>query len=162
MKAIVELLKSSGNIVSLNGDWGSGKTYSWYNPDNPDTTIRGRLEKCGKKTIYVSLFGKQSVSELKKEILNKSIEIKGGTFHFCMEMLLVFFLTAIIAIFALQIINNPADRQWVLFGSVLLAGFTVGNFYDHILKFFAQKTLRVLSIRIEKKVNYFYEVTTSD
>ena len=75
MKAIVELLKSSGNIISLNGDWGSGKTYSWYNADNPDTTIRGQLEKCGKKTIYVSLFGKQSVSELKKEILNKSIEI---------------------------------------------------------------------------------------
>ena len=24
------------------------------------------------------------------------------------------------------------------------------------------KTIRVLSIRIEKKVNYFYEVTTSD
>lgn len=26
----------------------------------------------------------------------------------------------------------------------------------------AYQTLRVLSIRIEKKVNYFYEVTTSD
>ena len=69
MNAIAELLTVPGTVVSLDGDWGSGKTYSWDNKDKPESTIRGHLEKAGKKTIYVSLFGKKSVSELKKEIL---------------------------------------------------------------------------------------------
>lgn len=33
---------------------------------------------------------------------------------------------------------------------------------DYILYLNANNPIRVLSIRIEKKVNYFYEVTTSD
>lgn len=33
---------------------------------------------------------------------------------------------------------------------------------DYLLHFSDNNPIRVLSIRIEKKVNYFYEVTTSD
>ena len=35
------------------------------------------------------------------------------------------------------------------------------NMNDNV-KFLCERSIRVLSIRIEKKVNYFYEVTTSD
>lgn len=141
MNVIAELLKVPGKVVSLEGDWGSGKTYSWYNTDKPEETISSQLEKDNRKPIYVSLFGKQSVSQLKKEILNKTIATKGCVFHFFMIAILLFFLTALMAIFAFQIISNPEVRSWVLLISVLVAGFTVGNFYEHILKFFAQKTI---------------------
>ena len=36
------------------------------------------------------------------------------------------------------------------------------NVCDDLEQFGDYETIRVLSIRIEKKVNYFYEVTTSD
>ncbi len=139
MNAIAELLTVPGTVVSLDGDWGSGKTYSWDNKDKPESTIRGQLEKNGKKTIYVSLFGKKSVSELKKEILNLSINAKGRFFHFTLITVLIFFLSIIMAIFAFQISSN--HRTSVLIISIVLAGIIVGKFYEHILKFFAQKTL---------------------
>lgn len=139
MNAIAELLTVPGTVVSLDGDWGSGKTYSWDNKDKPESTIRGQLEKAGKKTIYVSLFGKKSVSELKKEILNLSINTKGRLFHFTLITVLIFFLSIIMAIFAFQISSN--HRTSVLIISIVLAGIIVGKFYEHILKFFAQKTL---------------------
>lgn len=139
MNAIAELLTVPGTVVSLDGDWGSGKTYSWDNKDKPESTIRGQLEKAGKKTIYVSLFGKKSVSELKKEILNLSINTKGRLFHFTLITVLIFFLSIIMAIFAFQISSN--HRTSVLIISIVLAGIIVGKFYEHILKFFAQKAL---------------------
>lgn len=139
MNAIAELLTVPGTVVSLDGDWGSGKTYSWDNKDKPESTIRGQLEKAGKKTIYVSLFGKKSVSELKKEILNLSINAKGRLFRFTLITVLIFFLSIIMAIFAFQISSN--HRTSVLIISIVLAGIIVGKFYEHILKFFAQKTL---------------------
>ncbi|HBP26829.1 MAG TPA: hypothetical protein DD611_02505 [Alphaproteobacteria bacterium] len=139
MNAIAELLTVPGTVVSLDGDWGSGKTYSWDNKDKPESTIRGQLEKNGKKTIYVSLFGKKSVSQLKKEILNLSINAKGCLFHFTLITVLIFFLSIIMAIFAFQISSN--HRTSVLIISIVLSGIIVGKFYEHILKFFAQKTL---------------------
>ncbi len=140
MNAIAELLKVPGTVVSLKGDWGSGKTYSWYNKDNPELTIHGQLEKSGKKTIYVSLFGKKSVLELKKELLNLSINTKSVLFHFTLMTGLIFFLAIIMAIFAFQI-TSPTAKTLVLAISIVIAGIIVGKFYEHILKFFAQKAL---------------------
>ena len=66
--------------VMLNGEWGSGKTYFWNNK------LRSRLESIkvnGKnyKTIYMSLYGINSLEEISKKIfivmnpnLNKSIK----------------------------------------------------------------------------------------
>ncbi|MEG0872432.1 MAG: P-loop NTPase fold protein [Clostridia bacterium] len=53
--------------VMLNGEWGSGKTYFWNNK------LRSRLEAIkvnGKKykTIYMSLYGINSLEEISKKI----------------------------------------------------------------------------------------------
>lgn len=53
--------------IMLNGEWGSGKTYFWNNK------LRGRLESIkvdGKnyKTIYMSLYGINSLEEISKKI----------------------------------------------------------------------------------------------
>ena len=53
--------------VMINGEWGSGKTYFWNNK------LRSRLESLkvnGKnyKTIYMSLYGINSLEEISKKI----------------------------------------------------------------------------------------------
>ena len=53
--------------VMINGEWGSGKTYFW------DNKLRSRLESItvnGKKykTIYMSLYGINSLEEISKKI----------------------------------------------------------------------------------------------
>ena len=54
--------------------------------------------------------------------------------------------------------NKTIDQQ-----KKVILGFSIGCAIGlFILAFIFIEPLRVLSIRIEKKVNYFYEVTTSD
>ena len=48
--------------VLLNGMWGSGKTYFWEN------VLKEKIEKTGKKTIYVSLYGINSIDDINKRI----------------------------------------------------------------------------------------------
>ncbi|MED1115189.1 P-loop NTPase fold protein [Bacillus paramycoides] len=48
--------------ILLNGGWGSGKTYFWENE------LKEKIEKTGKKTIYVSLYGINSLDEINKRI----------------------------------------------------------------------------------------------
>ncbi|PEP73929.1 hypothetical protein CN581_28980 [Bacillus toyonensis] len=48
--------------VLLNGRWGSGKTYFWEN------VLKEKIERTGKKTIYVSLYGINSIDEINKRI----------------------------------------------------------------------------------------------
>lgn len=50
-----------GTVIFLNGPWGSGKTYFWKK------TVHPTLQT--KKCIYVSLFGVQSVNDLKHKLL---------------------------------------------------------------------------------------------
>lgn len=47
--------------VTINGAWGTGKTYFW------DKFSKDKLE--GKKIAYVSLFGKDSLQDIRKEII---------------------------------------------------------------------------------------------
>lgn len=60
--------KDKGNMIFLNGSWGSGKTYRW------DNLISNRIKKRNK--IYVSLFGMKDIDELKREIFNQYINQK--------------------------------------------------------------------------------------
>ncbi|MGI8277379.1 KAP family NTPase [Bacillus mycoides] len=48
--------------ILLNGRWGSGKTYFW------EYVLKEKIEATGKKTIYVSLYGINSIDEISKRI----------------------------------------------------------------------------------------------
>jgi hypothetical protein len=58
-------LATEGTIVFLNGPWGSGKTYFWKN------SLQPLFDKNG--CLYVSLFGVQSVANLKEKLLSAII-----------------------------------------------------------------------------------------
>ena len=64
---------------------------------------------------------------------------------------------------------NQTAALFFQIGEPLAAGFfeepdasTAKKFCRAYRRYFENCPVRVLSIRIEKKVNYFYEVTTSD
>ena len=53
--------------IMLNGKWGSGKTYFWNN------NLRDKIEKISNgekkyKTIYISLYGVNSLEEISKKL----------------------------------------------------------------------------------------------
>ena len=65
IKKIKEYLnedKKVGNVILLDGSWGSGKTYTW------NEKIKNNLKK---KPIYVSLFGMKSLSSLKAALYDQ-------------------------------------------------------------------------------------------
>ena len=74
MKELIESIEEyirkpyTDYAVMINGEWGSGKTHFWNNK------LRKRLEviknKAGKayKTIYISLYGINSIEEISKKI----------------------------------------------------------------------------------------------
>lgn len=53
---------SNGKVIMLSGAWGSGKTHFWKNKIEP------KLDK----SIYISLYGKKSISDIENEVLSKS------------------------------------------------------------------------------------------
>lgn len=53
---------SNGKVIMLSGAWGSGKTHFWKNEIEP------KLDK----SIYISLYGKKSISDIENEVLSKS------------------------------------------------------------------------------------------
>ena len=60
--------------IMINGEWGSGKTYFWNNK------LRSRLESItvnGKKykTIYMSLYGINSLEEISKKIFIETTQL---------------------------------------------------------------------------------------
>lgn len=73
---IVEiLLDSDGDnkgITLLGGAWGAGKTYLW------EHELKRNLEQSGFPVIYVSLFGIQSISEIKNIIVTEYSMKKAG------------------------------------------------------------------------------------
>jgi len=59
-KRLEEILKRKvGTCIVLDGEWGVGKTTFWKNFSN---------EKFKENSVYVSLFGKESIQEIKQEI----------------------------------------------------------------------------------------------
>lgn len=61
---IISLSKEKQNFVAtISGDWGKGKTFFWNN------FIKKDLQKTRKEVAYISLFGKESLVEIKTEIL---------------------------------------------------------------------------------------------
>jgi len=61
---------NNGTILMLSGAWGSGKTHFWKNIIEKDLITKIEAKKTS--YVFVSLYGKDSIDELKNEILQKS------------------------------------------------------------------------------------------
>lgn len=137
-KQIIEYLKKPGNVVALVGAWGTGKSYLWNN------TIKPELEATGKKVFMVSLFGKTSIADVKKEMLNLAISAAGWTKPI-LGFLATVFLTVVLFVFLSQIdfldncITNFKDMVFII--SLLISLFVVCRYFSYILKFVGQKVI---------------------
>ncbi|WP_348748392.1 P-loop NTPase fold protein [Pseudomonas rhodesiae] len=75
-KALADFaVHNTGFAIVLNGEWGTGKTHLW------DKVIRNHRESVARKTYsYVSLFGLNSLSDLKRSIFENSVPtVKAGS-----------------------------------------------------------------------------------
>jgi len=61
---------NNGKTVMLSGKWGSGKTHFWLED------IKPQLKKENKKNIYISLYGRESIDELKFEVLREAYNLE--------------------------------------------------------------------------------------
>jgi len=57
---------NNGKTIMLSGVWGVGKTHFWQNEIEPK--VIEKLREKDKTCTYISLYGKDSLSELKKEV----------------------------------------------------------------------------------------------
>lgn len=57
---------NNGKTIMLSGVWGVGKTHFWQNEIEPKVTQK--LKEKDKSCTYISLYGKDSLGELKKEV----------------------------------------------------------------------------------------------
>jgi len=63
---------NNGKTVMLSGAWGSGKTHFWQNEIEPK--LSEKLKEDNKACVYVSLYGKDNIEDIKNEILFKAYE----------------------------------------------------------------------------------------
>jgi hypothetical protein len=61
---------NNGKTVMLSGAWGSGKTHFWLED------VRPQLEEKKQKNIYISLYGRESIGELKFEVLKEAYNLE--------------------------------------------------------------------------------------
>ena len=136
---IIKYLKKPGSVVALIGAWGTGKSYFWNH------TIKPELKAAKKKVFTVSLFGKTSISDIKKEMLNLAIGAAGWMGRLILGALSVIFLTVVLYVFLSQLdffysCNNDFDYK-IFALSFLCALFVVIKYFSYILKFVGQKVI---------------------
>jgi len=61
---------NNGKTIMLSGAWGAGKTHFWQNEIEP--ILGEKLKQEDKACVYVSLYGKESISEVKFEIFKEA------------------------------------------------------------------------------------------
>ena len=61
---------NNGKTIMLSGAWGAGKTYFWQNEIEPK--LSEKLKEDNRACIYVSLYGKDNLESLKKEVFIKA------------------------------------------------------------------------------------------
>ncbi|EBB4061324.1 hypothetical protein DOF52_22550, partial [Salmonella enterica] len=71
LKALDAFLKSDNKVLVIKGDWGVGKTFFWNKYYENNINNLSQLAYS-----YVSLFGKNSLSDLKKEVFHSAKPIK--------------------------------------------------------------------------------------
>jgi len=57
---------NNGKTIMLSGVWGAGKTYFWQKEIEP--SLSEKLKNKNKACVYVSLYGKESISDIKSSI----------------------------------------------------------------------------------------------
>ncbi|EAM8676683.1 hypothetical protein BL252_24910 [Salmonella enterica] len=70
-KSLDAFLQSDNKVLVIKGDWGVGKTFFW---DKYYEKHKSSLEQVAYS--YISLFGKNSLSELKKEVFHSAKPVK--------------------------------------------------------------------------------------
>lgn len=144
---IVKDLKSA-KVVCLVGKWGSGKTYNW------DNNISNKF----KKTIYISLFGKRSTEEIKRELLDKLIFL----ITFIKLFIIIFILILTILTLSTSIINiinifldffkYKLNIYINISISLIISIFLSCLFSKPILKFLALKSMGIDHTNIDWKL----------
>ena len=57
---------NNGKTIMLSGEWGSGKTHFWKKEIESD--LKEKLKEEDKACVYVSLYGKESLSDIKSDV----------------------------------------------------------------------------------------------
>jgi len=59
---------NNGKIIMISGAWGAGKTYFWRNMVEPEIKKKFNSNSKDKAYVYLSLYGKNSLNDIKNEI----------------------------------------------------------------------------------------------
>ena len=61
---LIQIFKDESAVcTTINGKWGVGKTYFWHK------FVEDNSKKLNKSFVYISLFGKDSINQIVKEII---------------------------------------------------------------------------------------------
>lgn len=140
---IVDLLRKAkqdgrGMCVSLIGAWGVGKTHRW------ETDIKSCFK--GNEVIYISGFGKTTLSEFKLELLDKLLKAKGWLSKFFTGLLITAISVFIIAGVVFNITGGIENRHWfwITLGVITIISLVGAiSFYTSLVKYFSNKILGV-------------------
>lgn len=140
---------TKGKVVVLTGKWGCGKTHRW------DNEIKPKL----KQFAYVSAFGKQSVDDIKLELLDKLIINKSWWFHLFLRITLTIITSIltiplmgnILALYYSDKIPHLYSLSLILLG-VVISLIYISIFYKPLIKFFTLKIMGVNHTNIDWKI----------
>lgn len=140
---IVDLLRKAkqdgrGMCVSLIGAWGVGKTHRW------ETDIKSCFK--GNEVIYISGFGKTTLSEFKLELLDKLLKAKGWLSKFLTGFVIIAISTFIIGGVIFNITGGIEDKHWFWITLSVIVGISFLGaifFYSSLIKYFSNKILGV-------------------
>ena len=119
LKEILE--RKVGTCIVLDGEWGVGKTTFWKNFSN---------EKFKENSVYVSLFGKESIQEIKQEISLKFYR-KNKVISKVLEKFKKFIPTGIFSFLAKRLTDNKIAE----FGLIMLDSLYTDKYKDAIICF---------------------------
>jgi hypothetical protein len=120
LKEILE--RKVGTCIVLDGEWGVGKTTFWKNFST---------ENFDKNSVYVSLFGKESIQEIKQEISLKFYYKKNEAVSKILEKNKKFNLTGIFSFFT----KRFADNKIAEFSLIILDSLYTNKYKDAIICF---------------------------
>jgi len=120
LKEILE--RKVGTCIVLDGEWGVGKTTFWKNFST---------ENFDKNSVYVSLFGKESIQEIKQEISLKFYYKKNEAVSKILEKSKKFNLTGIFSFFT----KRFSDNKIAEFSLIILDSLYTNKYKDAIICF---------------------------
>lgn len=111
IEKIVHFTQRQPAAILLKGDWGIGKTYAWHNFIFPE------LKKKTDRIVYLSLFGVDSIDQIKRRLVTKIIvedALKKKSFSFIKKKLNSIFAYSSGKLFKTLKINDILDFEFDL------------------------------------------------